>query len=192
VIRSHWLSEKAANGRAGRILTAGLAVALALWSVGCFDTYNSHVNKGVGLNSFLGIEFGASQRDTEHYYPNGIKETSPLGYPCYHITKASSDGIVYPDVIYEFDGNNGMQVVIARFSPSSADAVLERLRRMLGEPTQHTLTKDQLMDEALWLVPRGEEIRFDRASHLMTVLEPQGHSLSKDLQLRIENISATL
>jgi hypothetical protein len=174
-------------------VTVCLAVAMALWSAACFNNYHSaDASKGIGFKSFLGVEFGASQRDTERYHPNGIKETSPLGYPCYHITKASSDGIVYPDVIYEFDGVNGMQVVVARFAPSSTDAVLERLRRILGEPTQHTLTKDQFMDDALWMVSDGEEIRFDRSRHLMTVLGPQGHNLSKDLQLRIENSSATL
>jgi hypothetical protein len=85
-----------------------------------------------------------------------------------------------------------MQVVIARFAPSSAEAVLERLRRILGEPTQHTLTPDQRMDEAVWLPPDGEEIRFYWTRHLMTVLGPQGANMRKDVQLRVENSSAVL
>ncbi|GEM_PF-1687448 len=181
------------RGRFRDFLSVGMAAALALWAAACFDAHiGMHSTRATGLRSFLGIGFGADLRDAERYYPNGIRETSPLGYPSYHITQASSDGIAYPDVIYEFDGSNGMQVVVARFAPSSADAVLERLRRILGEPTQHTVNKEQQMDEALWLVSDGEEVRFDRVRHLLTVLGPQGRNLSKDLQLRIENSATVL
>jgi hypothetical protein len=112
-----------------------------------------------------------------------------MGYPAYHVTELSSEGVSYPDVIYEFDGNNGMQVVIARFAPSSADAVLERLRRVLGEPTQHTLTEDQRMADAMWMTAGGEDIRFDRTHHLMVVIGPQGANMKKDVDLRLENSS---
>jgi len=168
-----------------------LVLILALCVPACFNTAPPTSN-GPGFKSFLGISFGASFRDTRRYYPNGIDESSPLGYPCYHVTGLSSDGISYSDVIYEFDASHGMQVVIARFAPASTEAVLERLRRILGEPTQHTLTPDQRMDEAVWLPPDGEEIRFYRTRHLMTVLGPQGANMRKDVQLRVENSSAVL
>lgn len=168
-----------------------LAVVFALWLSACFNTAPP-ATTGIGFKSFLGIKFGASLRDTRRYYPNGINEASPLGYPSYHVTGLSSDAISYPDVIYEFDSNNGMQVVVARFAPSSAEAVLERLRRILGEPTQHTLTEDQRMADAVWLTPGGEEIRFDRTRHMLTVLGPQGANMRKDVQLRLENSAAVL
>ena len=95
-------------------------------------------------------------------------------------------------MIYEFDGYNGMQVVIARFAPSAADAVLERLRRVLGEPTQHTLTQDQRMSDAFWLTPGGEDVRFDRTHHLLIVIGPQGSNLKKDVDLRLENSGTIL
>jgi hypothetical protein len=193
VTASHRYSKFGPDRRVKRFLFGCMAAALALWAAACFDTNNRvHPTADAGFRSFLGITFGDDLRSVEAYYPNGIKETSPLGYPSYHITKAFSDGIAYPDVIYEFDGSNGMQVVVARFDPSSADAVLERLRRILGEPTQHTLNKEEMMDVALWMVPNGEEVRFDRARRLLTVLGPQGHNLRKDLQLRIENSAAVL
>ena len=138
------------------------------------------------------MNFGTSLRDTRRYYPNGINETSPMGFAAYHVSGLSSDAISYPDVIYEFDGTHGMQVVVARFAPSSTEAVLERLRRILGEPTQHTLTEDQRMADALWLTPSGEEVRFDRSRHVMTVLGPQGANMRKDLQLRMENSAPVL
>jgi hypothetical protein len=168
-----------------------LAAMLALSVTACFNTAPP-TPRGLGFKSFLGISFGASLRDARRYYPNGINEASPLGYPSYHVTGLSSDAISYPDVIYEFDGTNGMQLVVARFAPSSTEAVLERLRRILGEPTQHTLTDDQRMAEAVWLTPGGEEIRFDRARRMMTVLGPEGANMRKDLQLRLENSSPVL
>ncbi len=184
-----YVGSSAARG--WRSATRFLAAVLALCFTACFNTTAPTTN-GVGFKSFLGVKFGASLRDTRHYYPSGINEASPLGYPSYHVTGLSSDGISYPDVIYEFDSNNGMQVVVARFAPASTEAVLERLRRILGEPTQHTLTEDQRMSEAVWLTPGGEEIRFDRARHLLTVLGPQGSNMRKDVQLRLENSAAVL
>ena len=184
-------SVKSCAGRGWRVAMRGLAAMLALWITACFDTAPP-TPKGVSFKSFLGVSFGASLRDTRRYYPSGINEASPLGYPSYHVTGLSSDAISYPDVVYEFDSNNGMQLVVARFAPSSTEAVLERLRRILGEPTQHTLTEDQRMAEAVWLTPGGEEIRFDRARHLMAVLGPDGANMRKDLELRIENSSALL
>jgi hypothetical protein len=168
-----------------------LATVLALWAVACFNTASAPTT-GVSFKSFLGISFGGSLRDTRRYYPQGVNEASPMGFPAYHVTGLSSDNIQYTDVIYEFDGTHGMQLVIARFAQSSTEAVLERLRRILGEPTQHTMTEDQRMAEALWLTPGGEEIRFDRARRLMTVLGPQGFNMKKDLQLRMENSSPVL
>jgi len=38
------------------------------------------------LESFLGVDFGSSLEDAENRYPTGLEETSPLGYPCYHVT----------------------------------------------------------------------------------------------------------
>jgi hypothetical protein len=164
-----------------------LSTALLLWTSACFNT--STGNEG-GFKSFLGIHFGDSFKDTRAYYPQGLTEASPLGYAAYHIQNVSSESIQYTDVIYEFDGIKGMQVVFARFAPASADAVLERLRRLLGEPTQHTLTQDQRMAEALWLTPGGEEIRFDRVRHLLIVIGPEGAKLRKDVDLRLENSPA--
>lgn len=175
----------------GRQTASCLAVALLmLWTTGCFSM-TAPAPHGIGFRSFLGIDFGSSLRETRRYYPTGLNESSPLGYPAYHVTDLSSEGVAYSDVIYEFDATNGMQVVIARFAPSAADAVLERLRRVLGEPTQHTLTEDQRMSDALWLTPGGEEVRFDRTHHLMVVIGPQGGNLKKDVDLRMEN-SATI
>jgi hypothetical protein len=165
-------------------------VVLMLCGSACFNT--AAPSSGLGFKSFLGVKFGDSLRETRSYYPRGIDEASPMGYPAYHVTGLSSETISYPDVIYEFDGDSGMQVVVARFSPSSSDAVLERLRRLLGEPTEHTLTEDQRMAEAMWLTPGGEEIRFDRARHLMTVMGPNGGNMRKDVELRLENSAAIL
>jgi hypothetical protein len=169
-----------------------LVAGLALWVSACFNAGAPAPTQSAGFKSFLGISFGASLRDTRRYYPSGMNEASPLGYPCYHVTGLSSDAISYPDVIYEFDGDKGMQVVVASFAPASTEAVLERLRRILGEPTQHTLTEDQRMAQAVWLTPAGEEIRFDRNRHLLTVLGPQGVNMRKDIELRLENSTAVL
>jgi hypothetical protein len=189
------LTPRCSEGRAVRAfgLQTALRLAVALLMVGLTGCYSitAPAPHGVGFRSFLGIDFGASLRETRRYYPTGLNEASPLGYPAYHVTDLSSEGVSYPDVIYEFDGTNGMQVVIARFAPTSADAVLERLRRILGEPTQHTLTEDQRMSDALWLTPGGEEVRFDRTHRLMVVIGPQGANLKKDVDLRLEN-SATI
>ncbi len=187
--------RRARNGAGARLAARCLPLMLALCAAACFNlalpSSRPKANSS-GFRSFLGISFGDSPRDVRHYYPNGINETSPLGYPCYHVTGLSSDGIIYQDVIYEFDGDRGMQLVVARFAPSSAEAVLERLRRLLGEPNQHTLTGDQRMAEALWTKPGGEQIRFDRTRRLISVLGPQGGNLKKDLELRIESSAATL
>jgi hypothetical protein len=165
--------------------------ALAFCAAACFDT-PPPVNNGAVLKSFVGVSFGASLRDTRRFYPTGLDEASPMGFPCYHIRGLSSDGISYTDVIYEFDAANGMQLVVARFAPASTEAALEYFRRILGEPTQHTLTEDERMEEAVWLSPGGEEVRFYRTRHLVAILGPQGANLRKDLDLRIENSSALL
>jgi hypothetical protein len=183
--------RKSAPTRVWRTCAYGLIAAVALWSAACFNAKAPAV-KGISFKSFLRISFGTSLRDTHGYYPSGINEASPMGFPAYHVTGLSADGISYPDVIYEFDGINGMQVVVAHFAPSSTDAVLERLRRILGEPTQHTLTQEQRMEEATWLTPGGEEVHFYRDRHLMTILGPQGANMRKDLQLRVENSSPVL
>jgi hypothetical protein len=187
---ARYLKSGAACAR--RAPLSGLLAMIALMAWGCFNTAAPAPTKDTGLRSFLGISFGASIKDARRYYPNGINETSPLGFSSYHVTGLSSESISYPDVIYEFDSINGMQVVIARFAPASTEAVLERLRRILGEPTQHTLTPDQRMAEAVWLLPDGEEIRFDRSRHLMTVLGFNGANLRKDVQLRVENSQPVL
>lgn len=176
--------KPAAPRARGFVRSVALTVALMLGVSGCFNA--APTNKG-GLKSFLGISFGTSLKDTREYYPQGLIESSPMGYPAYHVRNLSSEAIQYTDVIYEFDGINGMQVVVARFAPGSSDAVLERLRLLLGEPTQHTLTRDQRMEEALWLTPGGEEIRFYRSHHLLTVVGPEGGKLRKDVELRLEN-----
>jgi hypothetical protein len=180
---------KPAVPRARGSLSAALCLSavLILGASGCFNA-PAPTNTG-GFKSFLGIAFGTSLKDTRQYYPQGLTEASPLGFPAYHVRNLSSESILYTDVIYEFDGIKGMQVVFARFAPASSDAVLERLRRVLGEPTQHTLTTDQRMEEALWLTPGGEEIRFYRAHHLLTVIGPEGAKLRKDVELRLENSS---
>jgi hypothetical protein len=184
------LQLKGTAGRNSRHrLVIWLLAPLMMWAVACFNAPPPG-NQSVGFKSFLGIDFGASLRDTRKHYPRGLNESSPLGYPAYHVTDLNSDGIKYTDVIYEFDGTYGMQVVFSRFVPSAADAVLERLRRILGEPTQHTLTSDQKMAEALWLTPGGEEVRFERARHLLIVIGPNGKKLRKDVELRLENSSS--
>ena len=188
---SPYPEPRAARALKRRILFPAAAVLMMVWTAGCY-TITAPVPHGVGFRSFLGIDFGSSLRSTRRYYPTGLNEASPLGYPAYHVTDLSSEGVSYPDVIYEFDGANGMQVVIARFAPSGADGVLERLRRVLGEPTQHTLTQDQRMSYALWLTPGGEEVRFDRTRHLLIVIGPQGGNLKKDVDLRLENSSTIL
>lgn len=185
---SRWHLESALPSRRGALIARMWLIApLMLWASACFNI-SAPAPKG-GLKSFLGIDFGASVKDTRAFYPKGLTEASPLGYPAYHITDVSSESIQYRDVIYEFDGLKGMQVVFAHFAPSSTDAVLERLRRLLGEPTQHTLTLDQRMEEAMWLTPSGEEIHFYRTHHLLTVVGPDGAKLRKDVELRLENSS---
>jgi hypothetical protein len=149
-------------------------------------------NSNVSIRSFLGISFGGTIRDTRRIYPTGINEASPLGFPSYHVKGLSSNGISYSDVVYEFDGLKGMQVVVARFAPSSTEATLEYFRRLLGEPTRHTLNDDQRMEEAVWLTPGGEEVRFERSHHMVAIIGPQGGNLRKDVQLRLENSAALL
>ena len=177
-----------------------VAVGVAIWAAGCSPVTSALLNpfrrpapeQGSGLRSFLGVSFGDSLADVRTRYPSGTSEASPLGYPAYHLEELASDGIKYPDVVYEFSGEHGMQVVIARFTPSADDAVLERLRRLLGEPTQHTLTIDQKMAEAVWRPQGGEEVRYDRYRHLLSVVGTENGKFKDDVQLRLENTSVGL
>ena len=84
------------KGKTARVLARqtafGVAAALLmLWTTGCY-TITAQAPHGVGFRSFLGIDFGASLRETRHHYPSGINEASPLGYPAYHVTDLSSEG----------------------------------------------------------------------------------------------------
>jgi hypothetical protein len=172
-------------------LALGVVVGLGLGAAGCFNT-SAPVSNRMAFKSFLGVSFGASLRDTRRFYPKGVDEASPLGFPAYHVRSLFSDGISYTDVIYQFDASKGMQLVVARFAEASTEAALEYLRRILGEPTQHTLNEDQRMEEAVWLSPGGEEVRFYRTRRLIAILGPQGGNMRKDLELRVENSAAIL
>jgi hypothetical protein len=139
------------------------------------------------LESFLGIDFGSSLEDAENLYPTGLEETSPLGYPCYHVTGLATRGIEYHDVIYQFDDNGRMRVVFAKFPPSSDEAVLEQLRTTLGEPLKHSINGDTRIVEALWPTADGGIVHYNRQWHLFVVINTFDSHLTQDVDLRLAN-----
>lgn len=141
----------------------------------------------IHLESFLGVDFGSSLEDAENRYPTGLEETSPLGYPCYHVTGLATGRIQYSDVIYQFDEKGRMRVVFARFAQSFDEAVLEQLRRALGEPAQHRIAADRQIAAALWPTSAGGVVHYDRNWGLFVVVGTFDNFLTRDVDLRLAN-----
>ncbi|MGO9060958.1 MAG: hypothetical protein ACLQU2_26780 [Candidatus Binataceae bacterium] len=148
---------------------------------------NPAQSPAIHLESFLGVDFGSSLEDAEKLYPTGLEETSPLGYPCYHVTGPASGRIQYSDVVYQFDERGRMQVVFAKFTPSFDEAVLEQLRRALGEPAQHTINADRQIAAALWPTSAGGIVHYDRSWHLFIMMGAFDNPLTQDVDLRLAN-----
>ena len=146
------------------------------------------------LRSFLGLPFGADLAQTRQRYRNGLIRTSPMGFTCYEVRDLSGQGIQYPAVLYEFTPQDGMQMVLARFTPDSSALVFARLKRVLGAPSRQlgADSSDDVPRLALWSSPEGGQVRFDGARRLLIVRNQASKALSQDLALRFQNDSDPL
>lgn len=146
------------------------------------------------LRSFLGLPFSADLAQARQRYPNGLVRTSPLGFTCYQVNELSGQGIHYPVVLYEFTPQDGMQMVLARFTPDSSALVFARLKRVLGAPSRQlgADSADDVPRLALWSSPGGGQVRFDGARQLLIVRNQASKALSQDLVLRFQNDSDPL
>lgn len=142
------------------------------------------------LESFLGVPFGASLLEVEQRYPNGLVESSPLGFSSYRLKQLQASDIHYSGVVYEFDGSRGMQIVVAEFSARSTAAVEARLRSLLGRPWQKTTGPEGEAETASWVSSNGSHVRFDRARHLLIVQNLPQHRYAEDIELRLQNEAA--
>lgn len=136
--------------------------------------------------SFLGVSFGESFDDVREKYPTGREETSPYGAPAYRIDEVSGGNVRYSSVVYEFADRAGMQLVYARFAPSSADYLLKELKGALGQPVSMRtgLGKTQDRIEATWLLPEGEFVKYDSELDRLAILGPRGEELRQDIRMR--------
>lgn len=141
------------------------------------------------LRSFLGLPFGTDLTQARQQYRNGLVRTSPLGFTCYEVKDLSGQGIQYPAVLYEFTPEDGMQMVLARFTPDSSALVFARLKRLLGAPSRQLAadSADDVPRLALWSSPEGGQVRFDGVRRLLIVRNQASKALSQDLALRFQN-----
>lgn len=140
------------------------------------------------LTSFLGVRFGDSLSHVQLTMPIGQVQSAPYGADAYCIDKYAVDSIVWERVIFEFTDRTGMQLVIARFSASSGDAVYESLQKSLGPPTRtHRSGSIPAGLDAMWELPHGERASFDGPNRLVAVVGPAGGPLRQDIELAQAN-----
>ncbi len=143
---------------------------------------------GPAMTRFLGVKFGEKFEDVERRYPEGAPETSPYGAPAYKLTNISAGSIEYRTVIYEFSEDDGMQLVIAHFTPSSTGEVYQQLKSALGEPSSSggTSAADPSTVAAAWQAAAGT-VTFNGPASSLVMLGAGGHALEQDIELRETN-----
>lgn len=139
----------------------------------------------------MGVDFGESLDRVQRRYPTGITQTSPYGAPAFKLENVSSRNIEYHDVIYEFAGNSGMQMVIAHFEPSAGSDVYQELQQRLGAPSFSGVTVEgSASAEASWRLPDGSRVLFSGPYHRLVLIGKDGNSLETDIRLRDQYVPA--
>ncbi|HXN85331.1 MAG TPA: hypothetical protein VN867_04625 [Candidatus Binataceae bacterium] len=138
------------------------------------------------MDSFMGVNFGASLYDVEGKFPAGVTETSPYGAPAFRLENISSSATNYQDVIFEFAENSGMQMVIAHFPASSSAAVYQQLQNSFGPPSSSggLNPSDASTVEASWQMVNGSAVLFSGPYHRLTIIGRDGGTLKPDIRLR--------
>jgi len=144
------------------------------------------------LDSFIGIRFGDSIDHVERQFPTGLIQTSPYGAPAYKLENVSSGNIEYQDVIYEFQQNVGMQMVIAHFEPSAGTDLFQQLQTTLGPPVSASSGSEGSASgaNAAWRLSDGSRVIFDGPFHRLVLIGKNGGSLETDIRLRDQFIPA--
>ena len=137
------------------------------------------------VDPFMGVTFGDSFDDVERRFPTGLAQTSPYGAPALKLENVSAHGIEYQDVIYEFAGNAGMQLVIAHFTPSASEDLYQQLQGTLGAPNSSDANIDgSARAGASWKLSDGSRVLFDGSHHRLVLIGNNGASLETDIHLR--------
>lgn len=132
----------------------------------------------------MSVGFGSSLSQTEMLHPLGSRETSPYGADAYTLTNAGAGAVKYESVIFEFTHDHGMQMVLARFAPGSADLLLEELHKTLGTPNSSNESATPEQSEASWDTAGGVRVNFIGPRRRLIMLGPYGKSLQSDIELR--------
>ncbi len=167
---------------------------LALTTIACSLTPSIpliHSGTPHGVNSFMGISFGDSMDQVERRFPTGLIQTSPYGAPAYKLENVSSQSIEYQDVIYEFQQDLGMQMVIAHFAPSARTDVFQQLQTTLGPPLSASSgSEGSAGADAAWRLSDGSRVLFNGPFHRLVLIGKHGGSLETDIRLRDQYIPA--
>jgi len=139
------------------------------------------------LRSFLGVRFGERLSSVRLRYAAGRVETSPYGAEAYRLSGVAADSVRYETVIYEFTEEGGMQLVMAKFSASSTEAVFRQLHRALGAANSvkpRGGASDPQAVLAWWQLGGGGQVRFSGRRRVVVMLGPEGAALTHDIELR--------
>jgi len=168
-----------------RALSCAFALCLGACTTAALNQWSSRGTPRA-VDSFIGVNFGASLNDVERRFPAGLRETSPYGAPAYKLENVNSAAANYQDVIFEFAENSGMQMAIAHFAPSSSAAVYQQLQNSFGPPSSSggLNPSDASTVEASWQMVNGSAIVFSGPNHRMTLIGKDGAALKPDIRLR--------
>ncbi len=140
---------------------------------------------GPKLTSFTEISFGDPLTRVRFVYPTGAEVTSPLGATAYRVPNLTSGTVTYDWVTYEFDGQRGMQFVMAIFPPEQADAVFDGLMAGLGQPNM--FDSHAVHGEVEWRTSNGVTVHYRPVEDRLYLIAPGGFGLRHEIALRSES-----
>lgn len=167
-----------------RLATVCIAIAVATAVAGC-AVVNSLFGNSRELTSFCGIGFGDQLSRVRRVYPTGREETSPLGAVAYRVPDLTSKAITYNSVTYEFDGERGMQFVMAIFPPEQASGVFDGLFAGLGQPNM--IDTHAVKGESMWRTSNGVTVHYRPVEDRLYLIAPGGFGLRHEIALRAES-----
>lgn len=139
------------------------------------------------LGPFIGVNFGDLSTDVSARYPQAVPETSPYGAETLRLSDVKSGAVTYKTVLFEFLWRGGgMQLVMAKFEPAYAPAILADLTRRIGPPALPESTGNPTASEALWRLADGTSISFNSSRGRLVMVGPSGKILADDIRMREE------
>ncbi|HTW88970.1 MAG TPA: hypothetical protein VMD75_13290 [Candidatus Binataceae bacterium] len=143
------------------------------------------LSSGHNLGPFMGVNFGDLSTDVSARYPQAVAETSPYGAETLRLSDVKSGAVIYKTVLFEFLWHGGgMQLVMVKFEPVYAAAILDDLTHRIGPPALPESMGTSATPEAQWRLADGTSISFNSSLGRLVIVGPSGKILADDIRMR--------